>query len=384
MILDRAVCKDPFKSLPFSGVLRPNAERVGRCYLAYPGLQRPRWLLPVEPPLRRAGSNLFAAIGLKGLVVKRLIATGLRLGERVWLDLAPLEQELAQPLGASQVRLAFYVGTSGAYRKLTVQIMTAGGYVPAYAKIADDAPAQASLERENNALNRLSAAGALSGRVPRALAWFSWGGSQVLLVTAGAGQMGPTRLTATHTEFLQSLHRAFAADRVFEASAMWRRMTATAHRLGPRMGGEWAVRYQRALNELGDALGGVTLPLSIAHRDFAPWNTRLVPQGLFVFDWEMASEEMTPWYDLLHFHAIQAALAGKRFRAPSSRLHEGLEALWPGGMAHLPALWLAYLTDMSLYYTEARLRRPEAGDAQVWRWLGQHIDAYLAGNHVVA
>jgi hypothetical protein len=352
--------------------------------LAFPGLHRARWLFPVELPLRQTGMGLMASTGVRGFVGRHLAASRWFWGDRIWLDVAPLEHVLAQALGEPEVRLAFSLGTSGAYRKLTVQIMTARRAVPAYAKIAEHPLAQGSLAREHDTLIRLSAADALCGRVPKVLAWFPWGGARVLLVTAGEGKMGSSRLMAGHVEFLLKLQRVFLDQQPFEASPMWRRIVATARRLDSLMPGQWSARYQRALNRLSDTLGVVTLPLSLAHRDFAPWNIRVAPQGLFVFDWEAATDGTAPLYDVLHFQAIQDALLGRPFQASLRHIDDVLTTLWPDGRGYLPELWLAYLTDMGLYYTEARLQRPETGDERVWRWFGRQIDASLGGSHAVA
>ena len=61
-----------------------------------------------------------------------------------------------------------------------------------------------------------------------------------------------------------------------------------------------------ALERLHDGLGRVSMPLSLAHGDFAPWNTRLGSLSLFVLDWERASEGMSPLYDAFNFQALQA------------------------------------------------------------------------------
>lgn len=349
-----------------------------------PSRHRSGWLLPTELPLRRAGLRSFGLRGVKEFFGRTLLAATLMLGEPLWLDIGPLEQQLASALGEPDVRLAFCIGTSGACRKLTVQVMIDGEQVPAYAKIAADPLAQASLEREHQNLLRLSTIDGLRDRVPRVLGWFSWQDAQVLVVTAGAGRVGPSRLTETHGEFLRRLHEAFAGEQPFEASAMWARLVATVRQLAPRMPREWAPRCQKALRQLEAGLGPVVLPLSIAHRDFAPWNTRVGPSGLFVFDWEAAADGMTPLYDVFHFQAIQAAQAGRPFHPSHHGHHELAAAFWPQWNGHLGLLYLAYLLDMGLFYTEARLQVPGVDAERVWRWFGDHIDAYAESRHAHA
>lgn len=370
--------------LPFGSILRPNLNEIGRPYVLHLSQHRSGWLLPDEPALRRVGLRAFGRSGVKGFLGRTLLAAGRLRGRRLWLEVGPLERELARTLGEPDVRLAFSIGTSGAYRKLTAQVIASGERVPAYAKIAVHMLAQASLEREHKNLLRLSTIDALHGRVPGVLAWFPWHGAQVLVITAGSGRVGPSRFGESHAEFLQRLHEAFADEEPFAASGMWARMVTTARRLGPLMSGEWSRRCRNALNRLRTRLGPVVLPFSVAHRDFTPWNTRAGPQGLYVFDWEAAVEGTTPLYDVFHFQAIQAALAGRPYHPSRGRQQHLVAAFWPKWQAHLAPLYLAYLMDMGLFYTQARLEAPEWGDDRVQRWLAHHIDAYTEGRHAVA
>ncbi len=120
------------------------------------------------------------------------------------------------------------------------------------------------------------------------------------------------------------------------------------------------------------------LPLSLAHCDFAPWNTRLGPEGLFVVDWKRAKHRVIPLYDVFHFRAIQAALFKRGRHLPDRRLlNHLLRRLWPEGHRYLPCSYLAYLVDMSLVYSEAQITAPGVGEQRVWRWFVEQIEAFL-------
>jgi len=43
------------------------------------------------------------------------------------------------------------------------------------------------------------------------------------------------------------------------------------------------------------------MSLGLCHRDFAPWNTYLDRGFLYVFDWEYATEQGIPFWDIFHF-----------------------------------------------------------------------------------
>ncbi len=369
--------------LPFSSILMPDRDGRGRPYVILRSRHRSAWLLPAATH-GGAGLRSFGHGGLKGFVARAFVATKLLGGERVWLDIAPLERALAAALGLADVRLAFSIGTSGAYRKLTVEVRTRRGEVLAYAKLGTDAPARDSLRREHANLLRLSTVESLRGAVPGVLGWFPWRGAHLLLVTAGYGRIGCRRLREEHAVFLRRLHAAFAHDARFDASAMWTRMLAAVDRLAPRLPIEWALRWRRALALLDARLGPAVLPRSLAHRDFAPWNTRLGPRGLSVFDWETAADGVTPLYDIFHFHAVQAARAGRPFR-PSPGPRQAIPAA-PGSTwtADIPILYLAYLLDASLVHAEARLIAPQSAQGPEWHWLGRQLDAWGEDRRAVA
>jgi hypothetical protein len=59
-------------------------------------------------------------------------------------------------------------------------------------------------------------------------------------------------------------------------------------------------------------LDGVTIPCGVSHGDFAPWNTRLGSQGLYVFDWESASWDTPALWDVFHFNTQVAALLNNK------------------------------------------------------------------------
>jgi hypothetical protein len=314
-------------------------------------------------------------------VLKRLIETGVLRGEKVWLEestLACLEAAMTQALGEVDIRLAFYVGVPAPHQKVTAQVLTPAGKTLAYAKIATSPLAQAAVEVERRTLLRLSESESLRGNVPEVLSWFPWQEGKVLLITSGPEHTGPKKLSSVHSSFCESLFLSFAEENVFRESPMWTRMTETLLRLNTDLPDPLPAYYSRAFQRLGKELGSVLVPLSLAHRDFAPWNTRLGPEGLFVVDWERAEQEVIPLYDVFHFRAIQAALFERGKYLPDRRfLNHLLQHIWPEGHRHLPCLYLAYLVDMSLVYSEAQVTAPGVGEQRVWRWFVEQIGAFL-------
>ncbi|HEV2282706.1 MAG TPA: phosphotransferase [bacterium] len=368
---------------PYGILFQPSAERRGVPYRVYPARGRPRWLLPAVSRGSKIAAGFTSAGGFRSLARDALVASGMLRAARVWLDVTPLGDALADVLGAPVESLAFYVGTDGAYQKLTARVTTRASGVSAYAKIAAHDLARGALERERAMLGRLGQIPALRGAVPEVLGWLRCGELRLLVLSAGPRRRGPRVLTGQHLEFLRRLGDATRRLLPFRESLMWARIVAAAARLLPRLVPPWPDRYARALHRLERQLGPVVLPHGVAHRDFAPWNTGVDHDVLFVFDWEAAADGTTPLYDVFHFNEIQAAQTGGRAGLPPSA-RMAAAALGLPSDTPLGALYAAYLVDASLFYAEARVLAPHAGEDDVWRWLGGRIDAWLGGSHGVA
>ena len=368
------------------GVRLETGKTAGRMYAAYPNLANVRWLLPAnQPALRRAGiEGLYQPNSLRGRAVRTIIGAGAVPGEKVWLEeeaLARLETMLASVLGVEAARLAFYLGVPAPHRKVTAQVLTPDGKTLAYAKIATSPLAQAAVKTERRALLRLSESADLQGTVPKVLGSLDWHGGTILLITMGPPRPGPRGLSSVHLRFCTQVFQSFRVQETFGESPMWTRMSEIWLRLQRSSPETLPANLGQALERLHDELGLVSMPFSLAHGDFAPWNTRLGPRFLFVLDWERASEGMSPLYDAFNFQALQAALQGRRrgIRGIRDRrfLLTLLDALWPEGRKHLPILYLAYLAHVTLLYSEAQSLVPGVGEKKVWRWFAQQIESAL-------
>jgi hypothetical protein len=365
------------------GVRLETAKTAGRTYRAYPNLANVRWLLPAnQPALRRAGiGGLYQPNSLRGRAVRTIIGAGAVPGDKVWLEedaLARLEAMLASVLGVEAVRLAFYLGVPAPHRKVTAQVLTPDGKTLAYAKIATSPLAQAAVKNERRALLRLSESADLQGAVPKVLDFLDWHGSKIFLITMGPQRPGPRGLSSVHLRFCSQFFQSFRVQGTFVKSPMWTGMSDIWLRLQHSSPETMPANLGPALERLHDELGLVSMPLSLAHGDFAPWNTRLGPRSLFVLDWERASEGMSPLYDAFNFQALQAALQGRRRGIRDRRfLLTLLDTLWPEGRKHLPILYLAYLAHVTLLYSEAQSLVPGVGERKVWSWFAQQIESAL-------
>jgi len=285
---------------------------------------------------------------------------------------------VASVVGVEAVRLAFYLGVPAPHRKVTAQVLTPDAKTLAYAKIATSPLAQAALKTERCALLRLSQSAGLQGKVPKLLGSLDWHGGTILLITMGPPRPGPRGLSSVHLRFCTHLFQSFRVHQTFVESPMWTRMSETWHRLQHSSPQSLPANLGPALERLHEELGVVSMPLSVAHGDSAPWNTRMGPQSLFVVDRERACEGMSPLYDAFNFQALQGALQGRRRGIRDRRfVLRLLDALWPEGRKHLPNLYLAYLADVTLLYSEAQSLVPGVGEKKVWGWFAQQIESAL-------
>jgi hypothetical protein len=365
------------------GVRLESGNSAGRIYTAYPNLANVRWLLPAnQPNLRRAGiEGLYQPNSLRGRALRKIIGAGALQGEKVCLEedsLQRLETMVASVMGVEGVRLAFYMGVPSPHRKVTAQLLSPDGKTLAYAKLATSELAKRALQTEKRALLRLSQSALLQGTVPELLGSLDWQGGTIVLITMGPPTPGPRELSSVHLDFCTQLFQSFRVHQSFVESPMWSSILQRWLRLKQSSPQTLPANVGPALERLHDELGGVSMPLSVAHGDFAPWNTRLGARSLFVLDWERACEGMSPLYDAFNFQALQSALQGRRRGIRDRRFVERLlESIWPEGQKHLPELYLAYLTHVSLIYSEAQSLEPGVGEKKVWGWLAQQIESAL-------
>ncbi|MDB5406761.1 MAG: hypothetical protein JWL84_1673 [Rhodospirillales bacterium] len=360
-------------------ILPPDCGVAGRCYLAYPSLSEPLWLLPQNRRFSHLHVDLYRPQRPLGWMFKRLMQFG-AVGPRVWLDnrlITDLEVYLAATLKIPAAEIAISLGTPGRYRKTTLQVIGPSGEIVAYAKMAKAGTAVGSLEAEFANLTMVSQVEQLRANITRLIGWGEWDGSKILLLYPGPRRAGPYRLGPGHLEFLSTLHTAFVRDVQFEESDSWARLKTAVGDLSPELSSGWQERCRAALTKVQAGLRGTKIPHSFAHGDFAPWNIRASAAGLFVFDWEAGCRSAFPFHDAFHFTAAQSMMANRANPVDTRFIKLLAQRIWPEGEALLPWAYLVYLLEKSVYYAEARIRAPSVGDNKFNIWLAEEMDRLL-------
>ena len=337
--------------MPAVAALFVRAASSGRRYLRYRNAHGGEWLFPIERRYRSAATELYRPFKLGGRARRALMRTGMG-GRGVVLDagtLSDLERAVADALGRQAVRLAFYTNGADGGRKTSMIAADLAGRPLAFGKSADGPEVERGLEREHSNLVRLNGASSMVRSCPQPFGWIVHQGRPILLTSLGPSRAGPATFGPLHASFLGALREAFGATDRFGQSALWRNAVAQMQRAELGEGGAWGNRFQNAASILEHRLVDVPMTLTLAHRDFAPWNTRVSPHGLFVFDWEFGSQGY-PWsHDAFHFEFMTALLLGGSVSQESVRSWIDRVRAWePDADASL--LFLAYLFDLGLQY----------------------------------
>lgn len=363
---------DPARDVPT--LLDAHGFRHALRFVAIPSLDDPRILVPLGNRLVAVGSlDLLAPYRLTARLKKQALSGLTRLGfahragDVILLarrQPTELERYLQAVTGQDAPLLALSPGAEGEFRKLTIGVIGEDGRALAFAKVGWTAGARDAIDREAHMLMRLARHPELRGQVPALLGANTVDGGLVSVQLAGRGKSSSSEYGAEHDAFLKMLAAASSRRMRFSDSLMWRSIQTMYAQIVPRLPRERRELLRQVVEEVDLALGARELDLSIAHRDFGPWNVRVQPGGrIFVFDWETAQPEMTPAYDYFDFQTRSHVLYGKQ-AAPAFLAGQWLSGCrrWHPGLppAHLPALFLAYLLDRALSRSRYELWRGEA------------------------
>lgn len=307
-----------------------------------------------------------------------------RLGLRVYSSMAgkpgaapccaePLLEEILASIGCAGAHWAISNSMPGPWSKGTVLVMDRRGRPLAVVKAGNAEIAAALIENEASWLRTLAGRSSIAPSVPRLLGFWSRGSATWLAQEPLTGSPSGPALKAAHLTFLSLLQQELPIARGFAGCAMQSEMQSQLREVGGRIGSEWRERIEHGLEQIC-ALLPAQLPMTAAHRDFAPFNLRMSHGEIRVFDWEHARLGYIPLYDLFHFLLAPAAV-----RAPVTSAHirtavrvAARRATALQNPESATAQCLAYLLALSLNYMHGR---GGASDEPVTRHCAAAIDA---------
>ena len=300
--------------------LRLNGFKRVEEFALVPSIHTVRWLIPLgNPRSTKSALEIYVPYAWRARLIKKLLLRMNGMGLLGWTPhkvligskaALPLQALVSEVSGEREPVFALSLGTSGRYRKLTIQVMRPDGEILGYIKAPLTDAATERVRHEAAVLERLWGSVPLRPHIPKVLYSGEWANTYILFQTQGPSQPGPIELGDMHENFLQTLwgvHRSQVPGRLFvgEVGSRWLKTE-------PLLGRSYQALGQKALETAARELDRVTLPCGIAHGDFAPWNSRVENGRLFVFDWESAAWEAPIQWDVFHFRAQVASLLHRK------------------------------------------------------------------------
>ena len=288
-----------------SALRRAGFTYVSR-YAVLPNIQKTRWLVPLESPALSAGGLSVHTPARKSSLLKHY---AIRLASRMRLPLwyrhtvviahrntPPILRMLQPHFPGVDLRLAL---TSGApepahNRKTSIAVLDATGALRAFAKVAGSPLSRRLLEHEADAMAAMNADTSTARRAPKLLFAGDVSGRYMTVQSPLHGKPILGKLTPAHIRFLDSLH----TDEEKVASH-----TAVVAGLDQRLANLLPARPElsNALDDVMPVLERTTVPSTIVHGDFVPWNLRTDGEEISAFDWEYAELDGLPLMDRTHF-----------------------------------------------------------------------------------
>jgi hypothetical protein len=271
------------------------------------------------------------------------------------------------------------IGTPGPYTKNCVLFIGPNGRYLAIAKVACSAPARKLLTNESRWLQTLSSEPTMSAFVPQSFQSADLTGAVAIFQRPGLGAFVTGPIRQTHLQLLSNLQELAAEHHEFHSSVMRENLRVSLQTIASKLSERWLERSMDALHVLDERLQP-PMPMVNAHRDFVPWNMRQRDQGIFLFDWEYASEQYLPLYDLFHYILMPMVLKN---RITPSQIRRVLGDVRDLGLlltrgkekVSMPDIQLlAYLLDRALLHLVSN-QGSTRGDQVVERY-GELIDQY--------
>lgn len=209
--------------------------------------------------------------------------------------------ELMQELFGSECNYSAFMGTPGTHKKPTIQVSKKKDIL-GYVKYSRDLAVQSLFKKEQNTLIWLSEKGVPN--VPECLALQALGDSLIAFVQSTHKKVGTSvehGFGSKQKSFLDILYRKTNIQIPFESTDFYFTIRYIQDNIGIFNEIERSV-IERALRMIDETYSNHIVNFGACHRDFTPWNTCVVDDSLFVFDWEYAQRTYPRGIDQCHFY----------------------------------------------------------------------------------
>lgn len=316
-----------------------------RQFAAIPNLREARWFIPPDRgAVSSAAFSLYTPARRSAKIKRGLIQAAAHLPGGFWyrdhlmiaLREPPAIEKALAPLWPDPIRLALSCGApQGARnRKASALAIDLRGNLRAFVKLARSEIAREIVAHEGAILPGLAKI-----RAPRLLMNQEIDGTLVMAQTPLPGSPAPLAFGSAHAAFLQSLQ---SPEKIIATQSPM--IQGLRQRLQhPAMHGLLEI-----LVDLIPALEQLSVPVTIVHGDFAPWNLRIHEGMISAFDWEYARLSGLPLLDEIHYRLQVGLLLEHWSTDRGTREIERLCQSRPQGLSAENAATLAivYLLDI--------------------------------------
>lgn len=318
--------------------------------------------LPPQSPL-----DVFGGRGLRRLVHWSTRAAPLQLDQEM---LMKLEDDLATRFGRlHEGNLVLYVGEATPYQKMTAALLGNSGEPVLFVKIALTEQAQRRIAWERHILGALAGT-AMADRAPALSGTIEGPFGEALVLRPVPGRGAPRRLGELHRAWVNdqlkvTANAASSGSGVF--AGIRTRSPSVVRQLGPA-----GPAYKELEDEITMGLAEAELPLSLAHGDFTPWNTRVHAGRLRAFDWEAGILEAPPLYDLF-YHSMTSSIGHTpTVGSWDRRVQQVCRSWWPELRPRYELLKKSFLVYAVDAFAPVTALDPFPGP--IWRWLSRQLE----------
>jgi hypothetical protein len=310
---------------------------------------------------RKVLYRALSLVNMTNLWAPYRILTAARAGSHTLKTTLPLL--IAHILNRQDIQLGFFTGTPSYYHKVTAQVISNSGEVIAYGKIASTDQAASMLAQEAQNLTFVDSCGIESFVMPRLL-WIGklYGYSILLQSAPQRSDPGPVHLTEKHISALAELHRKTEKPLLLENGEFFKELKRRIDWLETRVNDSLNSIFKAALARVLSHIGHTDITHGVCHRDFTPWNTKVVDDTLYVFDWEWSLLEAPPFIDLFHFLVSEYTFVNqydavqimeRLFHWDTSFIIRYAKMIGIDGTDLWPSYLILYLLDLLTFYAEA-------------------------------
>lgn len=332
--------------------IHPHPMPGAKPYAVVGGRSNARWwLIPLESGrVAASGLALFQPLLASARILKAAASALSLLGlSRLWTR--KMVYVVGEPNLACHFQLtepltyAYFTGTDSPHRKVAVQIMDNRGRLKGFAKLTRNPQVRTLLAHEAATLEYVRTLGLQTAYVPKVLFYGEQGDSTLLVTDTLKTSRTPstTQFTPSHLAFVLELAQKTTDQQKDSASKQAAEFRARFNLIRLQVDRAWEKRLDDAIKAL-EAHTNLSVPTSLSHGDFTPWNTFLSNDRLYVFDWEYAEHGRPLSNDIIHFILNETKM---RSRPANEKLEVAMTCLtrhWTDIQKEaFPSLLLIYL-----------------------------------------